>query len=93
MTGVLIVAHGSRENGTENTMEAIRDYVQEELGMEHIVEAYMEFRATNIAAGIQKLIDRGADDIKMCRIFCLKGCTSKRISPLRLPLFKRSIRM
>ena len=88
MTGVLIVAHGSRENGTENTIEAIRDYVQEELGREHIVEAYMEFRATNIAAGIQKLIDRGADDIKIVPYFLFEGVHIKEDIPAEIAAFQ-----
>lgn len=73
MTGVLIVAHGSRVNDTENTMETIRTYVQQELGVEMIIEAYMEFRSVNIEAGVKKLIDQGADDIKIVPYFLFEG--------------------
>lgn len=73
MTAVLIVAHGSRVNETEATMETIRSYVQEELGLELVMEAYMEFRRTNIAAGVEKLIEQGADEIVIVPYFLFEG--------------------
>lgn len=88
MTGVLIVAHGSRENDTEKTMETIRDYVQQELGFDQIVEAYMEFRSMNISSGLLKLMERGADDIKVVPYFLFEGVHIKEDIPQEIAKFQ-----
>ncbi len=88
MTGVLIVAHGSRVDSTEKTMQTIRSYVQQELGVDHIVEAYMEFRSTNIEAGLLKLIKRGVDDIKVIPYFLFEGVHIKEDIPGEIAAFQ-----
>lgn len=89
MTGVLIIAHGSRIDGTENTMETIRTYVQEALGVTHIiVEAYMEFRTVNIAAGLEKLIEHGVDDIKVVPYFLFDGIHIRQDIPAEIAAFE-----
>ncbi|MEM1483779.1 CbiX/SirB N-terminal domain-containing protein [Oscillospiraceae bacterium PP1C4] len=88
MTGVLIVAHGSRIDKTEKTMETIRSYVQQELGVEHIIEAYMEFRSTNIEAGLLKLMEQGVDDIKVVPYFLFEGIHIREDIPTEIAAFQ-----
>lgn len=89
MTGVLIAAHGSRVDSTEETMKTIRSYVQEELGMGLVVEAYMEFRKINIQAGLQKLVESGADDIIVVPYFLFEGIHIREDIPQEIEAFQK----
>ena len=87
MTGVLIVAHGSRAGETEQTMRAVREMVQRELEMDAIVEAYMEFRPVNIEAGLLQLMEQGATDIKVIPYFLFDGIHIKQDIPQEIAAF------
>ncbi len=90
MIGVLLLAHGSREKDTEHTMQAIRDYVKEELNRDDIIveEAYMEFRNINLDGGILKLMEQGATEIKIVPYFLFEGVHIKRDIPYEIAAFQ-----
>lgn len=73
MKGVLILAHGSREDDTEKTMDAISGMVKETLPDTVIETAYLQFRARNLESGLENLIRRGADDILLIPYFLFSG--------------------
>jgi sirohydrochlorin ferrochelatase len=44
MTGILLLAHGSREGDTEVTMHQVTAYVKDILQNDMVEEAYLQFR-------------------------------------------------
>ena len=75
MIGVLLLAHGSRKGDTELTMQKIKEYAKEELNRDDVIveEAYMEFRHPNLDKGILKLVEQGANEIKVVPYFLFEG--------------------
>ena len=86
-TAVLLLAHGSRENDTEKTMEQIRDYVKSELNLELVEEAYLQFRHMNLERGLMNLVDKGATDIKIIPYFLFEGVHIKEDIPAEIDAF------
>jgi sirohydrochlorin ferrochelatase len=81
MTGILLLAHGSREGDTEETMEKITAYVKEELNNEMIEEAYLQFRDKTLEKGLLSLMGRGADHIIIIPYFLFQGVHIKEDIP------------
>lgn len=77
MTGILILAHGSRQSETENTLQKIIEMVKEELksGLNtNLIEyAFLQFSANNLETGLKKLVDRGVTEIKVIPYFLFAG--------------------
>lgn len=84
MTGILLLAHGSREGDTEKTMHQITEYVKAELQNDMIEEAYLQFRDTSLEKGLLSLIERGADDIKVVPYFLFEGVHIKEDIPAEI---------
>lgn len=87
MLGILILAHGSRQNNTEKTMETIANYVREELDIKLIEAAYMQFRDINLEKGLEKLVEQGADEIKLIPYFLFDGVHIKEDIPEEIAQF------
>jgi sirohydrochlorin ferrochelatase len=90
MTGILLLAHGSREGDTEKTMRQITKYVKAELKIDMIEEAYLQFRDKNLEKGLLGLIDRGADDIKVIPYFLFEGVHIKEDIPAEIEEFRKN---
>ncbi len=88
MTGVLVLAHGSRKSETEITMEKIVEYAREILKMEHIEAAYMEFRARSLESGLLGLMAKGVDDIKVVPYFLFDGVHIQEDIPAEIAAFR-----
>lgn len=77
MTGILILAHGSRKSETENTLQKIIEMVKAELKSANnvpLVEyAFLQFSDNNLEMGLKKLVDHGADKIKIIPYFLFDG--------------------
>lgn len=77
MTGILILAHGSRQNETENTLRKIIDMVKAELETDintNLIEyAFLQFSDNNLETGLKKLVDQGAIKIKIIPYFLFDG--------------------
>ncbi len=81
MTGVLIVAHGSRAKETELTIVSVLDMVKEKMGDIYIELAFMEFSEKTIEAGMKALINKGARKIKIVPYFLFTGVHLKEDIP------------
>ncbi len=90
MTGILLLAHGSRMGDTEETMHQITQTTRELLQNDMVEEAYLQFRDKNLEAGLMNLIGRGADDIKVIPYFLFEGVHIKEDIPAELAQFKQS---
>jgi sirohydrochlorin ferrochelatase len=73
MKGILILAHGSREKETENTFHKIFDMVKDRFPNMPIEMAYMQFCDATIEKGLDKLIEKGATEIKIVPYFLFDG--------------------
>lgn len=81
MKGILIIAHGSRDKETLNTMQAVFDMVKQNMPdilMEH---AYMEFCDVNLERGLDMLREKGATDIAVVPYFLFSGIHIKKDIP------------
>lgn len=87
MTGILLLAHGSREGDTESTMRQITEYVKADLKNDMIEEAYLQFRDKNLEKGLLSLIERGADDIRVVPYFLFEGVHIKEDIPAEIRVF------
>jgi sirohydrochlorin ferrochelatase len=90
MTGILLLAHGSREGDTEATMQQITAYVKESLQNDMVEEAYLQFRDRNLEKGLLSLVDRGADTIVVIPYFLFEGVHIKEDIPAELDIFCQS---
>jgi len=87
MKGILILAHGSRKNETEKTMSKISEMVRAKLPEMLIETAYLQFREVNLAAGLSRLIEKGADDITVVPYFLFDGMHIKKDIPAEIEEF------
>jgi sirohydrochlorin ferrochelatase len=77
MTGILILAHGSRHFETENTLLKIIEMVKEELRANfnsNLIEyAFLQFSRNNLVTALKKLVDHGVKEIKIIPYFLFNG--------------------
>ena len=73
MTGILIVAHGSRQKSTEQILRDIAARVGEILSGNRIRVAFMEFGEPSISEGLRLLAAEGGDDIAVVPYFLFDG--------------------
>lgn len=73
MTGILILAHGSRQKETENTLLKIIQLVKAELKSELVQHAFLQFSENNLEKGLKTLIDQGATEIQVIPYFLFDG--------------------
>lgn len=90
MNGVLILAHGSREKETEETLTSILAMLKTKLGMEHIEKAFLQFSECNLECGLKKLVDQGIKDIKVIPYFLFEGVHIKEDIPKELADFTKN---
>jgi len=87
MTGVLILAHGSREKETEQTLERIIAMLKEILGLEYIEKAFLQFSECNLEQGLKNLIAKGITEIKVVPYFLFEGVHIKEDIPKEIEEF------
>ena len=73
MTGILILAHGSRKTETEETLNQVCAMLKEMLPEMLIETAYMEFSEKTIEQGLDELVSQGAEEIKVIPYFLFSG--------------------
>lgn len=73
MKAILILAHGSRETKTMETLQKITDMTKAQLADVMLETAYMEFCDINLEKGLDMLIAKGADDITVVPYFLFEG--------------------
>lgn len=89
MTGILLLAHGSREGNTEQTMHQITEYVKAALKDDIVEEAYLQFRDKNLEKGLLSLMSRGVSHIKVIPYFLFEGVHIKEDIPAELEAFRK----
>lgn len=89
MTGVLILAHGSREKETEITLKMIVELTKEALGMQMIETATLKFSETDLKTGLLNLMDEGATDIIVIPYFLFEGVHMKVEIPNEINIFSK----
>jgi len=85
--GVLILAHGSREKSTEDTLSIIMKMLRQELNLENIESAYLQFSENNLEKGLLKFINKGITDIKVIPYFLFEGIHIKEDIPKEIDEF------
>lgn len=73
MKGILILAHGSREKSTENTLKEVVAMLKERVSGYIIETAYLQFSDVNLEAGLDKLAAQGIKEIKVVPYFLFDG--------------------
>lgn len=73
MKGILILAHGSREKSTEDTLEEIIAMLEADIDDCIIEYAFLQFSEVNLQKGVDKLVQKGVKDIKIIPYFLFEG--------------------
>lgn len=73
MKAILILAHGSRERKTLETLEKITEMTRIQLPGIMIETAYMEFCEVNLEKGLDILVQKGASEIVVVPYFLFDG--------------------
>ena len=73
MDGVLILAHGSRAQKTQDTLNAVVEMTKKKLPNTIIEIGYMEFCNVNIEKGLNLLVEKGVTKIKVVPYFLFEG--------------------
>jgi sirohydrochlorin ferrochelatase len=73
MKAILVLAHGSREKQTQDTLEKITEMTKAQLPNSIIETAYMEFCDINLEKGLNILVEKGAKEIVVVPYFLFEG--------------------
>lgn len=73
MKGVLVIAHGSRNQETKKTMEQVLELTQKQLPDTVIRVSYMEFCKPNIEEGLDLLAAEDVDEACIIPYFLFSG--------------------
>ncbi len=73
MNGILILAHGSKRQETEEILNSLTAKVMEKSGESLVYPAYLQFSGQNLEKGIDYLVAQGATDIKIIPMFLFDG--------------------
>ncbi len=89
MTGVLILAHGSREKSTEGTLSEIVKELKQRISDCTIETAFLQFSETNLKTGLDKLKAQGISDIKVIPYFLFEGVHIREDIPSEIDEYKK----
>lgn len=81
MKGILVVAHGSRAQETESTLEIVLSMVKAKIPETVIEYAFMEFSDRTVAKGVSALAAKGVAEIKIVPYFLFMGIHMKEDIP------------
>ncbi len=73
MNGILILAHGSRRHETDIILRSLTQKVKDKTGEDLIYPSYLQFSQQNLEVGIEYLIEKGANKIKVIPMFLFDG--------------------
>lgn len=90
MTGILILAHGSRQKDTERTLEALVQKVGELTGVTNIDFAFLQFSENLLAAGLDRLVKKGCNNIHVIPYFLFDGVHVREDIPAALAEYHRA---
>ena len=81
MKAVLIVGHGSREQGFAAAMEKVAKSIKKNTRFDFVSCAYLEVSPPSIPEGIERLVRKGAREIRVLPYFLLTGKHVRRHIP------------
>jgi len=87
--GILILAHGSRQKETEETLNSVAAMLKQEVEAEIIETAFLQFSEKNLFEGLKSLTQKGATDIKIVPYFLFEGVHIKEDIPNEIGEFKK----
>lgn len=90
MKGILILAHGSREKSTENTLREIVAMLHGQVKDCVIETAYLQFSDINLEAGLDKLAAQNVKDITVIPYFLFEGVHIREDIPAELDEYRKS---
>jgi sirohydrochlorin ferrochelatase len=90
MTGILILAHGSRQKETENTLLNVIELVKAELKSNLIEHAFLQFSDNNLGKGLKRLIDQGALEVQVIPYFLFDGVHIREDIPAEIKEFLKA---
>ena len=89
MKGILILAHGSREKQTENTLHQIIDLLQKKTVNTIIGKAFLQFSEINLEKGLDLLVKKGASEIVIIPYFLFDGIHIREDIPKEIEEYKK----
>lgn len=87
MKGIIILAHGSRETSTEETLVQVVEMVRESVTDYEIEYGFMEFSEKSIELGLENLVEKGIKDIVAVPYFLFEGIHIREDIPEELGKF------
>lgn len=87
MRGILILAHGSREAATEETLQQVIGHLKAIFSDEIIETAYLQFSKTDLETGLDRLKAKGVDDIVVIPYFLFEGVHIKEDIPKEIETY------
>lgn len=88
MTGILILAHGSRQKETEKTLKVLVDKVQNLTGAANIETAFLQFSDNLLPTGLDRLVNKGCTKIHIIPYFLFNGVHIQEDIPVELAKYK-----
>ncbi len=88
MTGVLILAHGSRQRDTEQTLNVLVDKVKNLTGAANIETAFLQFSNNLLPVGLDRLVNKGCTKIHIIPYFLFNGVHIQEDIPAELAKYK-----
>ncbi len=73
MKGILVLAHGSKRKETEKILNSLVEKVINKSDQKLVVPAYLHFAEMNLEKGIEKLVAKGATEIRIIPMFIFDG--------------------
>lgn len=73
MEAILILAHGSKRNETEQTLNSIVQKVRHKIGSESVYPAYLQFSVQDMETIIKQLVDKGVKKFIVMPMFLFDG--------------------
>lgn len=73
MKGILILAHGSREVATEDTLKEVVSQLKTMVDVELLETAFLQFSEINLEKGLDNLVEKGANEITVIPYFLFEG--------------------
>lgn len=73
MKGIIILAHGSRQKATEETLKSVVNMLKEQITGYEVEYAFMEFSEKNIPTGLNLLAEKGINEIVAVPYFLFDG--------------------
>lgn len=73
MKGLIILAHGSKVEATNETLVKIIDSVRERVTYDHVEGAYLQLMDPSLDMAIEKFDSKGINDITIFPMFLFRG--------------------